>query len=366
MIQFLDLQAINARFENEFKKSFDEFLTSGRYILGDGVKAFEANFANYCGTKYCIGVGNGLDALVLIFKAYIELGKLNKGDEIIVPANTYIASILAIINSGLIPVFVEPELDTYNISPEKIKDVITLKTKAILAVHLYGQLADMNAINNLANSNNLLVIEDSAQAHGAIYSNGKRAGNLGDASGFSFYPSKNLGALGDGGAVTTNDKKLASLIYKLRNYGTSSKYVNDYIGFNSRLDEIQALFLNIKLKKLDEYNAKRVQIAQQYLSQIISNKIKLPYFSNQQNHVFHQFVVSVEDREAFVKYLRNNQVETLIHYPIAPHKQKALSKYAHLRLPITEQIHKSVVSIPLSPIMTDVQAKKIIQLLNAY
>ncbi len=366
MIQFLDLQAINSRFESDFKKAFNELLVSGRYILGGGVNTFETNFASYCGTKYCIGVGNGLDALILIFRAYIELGKLKKGDEILVPANTYIASILAIIHAGLTPVFIEPELETYNISPVKIKENISSKTRAILVVHLYGQLADMNAIENIAKQHNVLVIEDAAQAHGAVYSNGKCAGNLSDAAGFSFYPSKNLGALGDGGAVTTNDEELANLIYKLRNYGTSSKYVNDYIGFNSRLDEIQALFLNIKLKKLDDDNTKRVQIAQQYLSHITSSKIKLPYFSDQQDHVFHQFVVSVDDREVFVDYLRNNQVETLIHYPIAPHKQKALSKYAHLKLPITEQIHKSVVSIPLSPIMTNVQVEKIIQLLNTY
>ncbi len=366
MIQFLDLQAINSRFESDFKKAFNELLVSGRYILGGGVNTFETNFASYCGTKYCIGVGNGLDALILIFRAYIELGKLKKGDEILVPANTYIASILAIIHAGLTPVFIEPELETYNISPVKIKENISSKTRAILVVHLYGQLADMNAIENIAKQHNVLVIEDAAQAHGAVYSNGKCAGNLSDAAGFSFYPSKNLGALGDGGAVTTNDEELANLIYKLRNYGTSSKYVNDYIGFNSRLDEIQALFLNIKLKKLDDDNTKRVQIAQQYLSHITSSKIKLPYFSDQQNHVFHQFVVRVEEREAFVDYLKNNQVETLIHYPIAPHKQKALSKFAHLKLPITEQIHKSVVSIPLSPIMTNVQVEKIIQLLNTY
>jgi dTDP-4-amino-4,6-dideoxygalactose transaminase len=366
MIHFLDLQTINARFESEFKDSFGKFLISGRYILGDCVKTFESNFANYCGTKYCIGVGNGLDALVLIFKAYIELGKLNKGDEVLVPANTYIASILAVIHAGLTPVFMEPELDTYNISPEQIKENISSKTKAILVVHLYGQLANMTAINNLANLNNLLVIEDAAQAHGAVYSNGKRAGNLGNTSGFSFYPSKNLGALGDGGAVTTNDVELASIIYKLRNYGTSSKCVNDYIGFNSRLDEIQALFLIIKLKKLDKDNAKRVQIAKQYLSQIVSNKIKLPYFSNQKDHVFHQFVVSVENRDTFIDYLKKNEVETLIHYPIAPHKQKALSKYSHLKLPITEHIHNTVVSIPISPIMTDAQINKVIQLLNTY
>jgi dTDP-4-amino-4,6-dideoxygalactose transaminase len=366
MIQFLDLQTINARFESEFKDSFDKFLTSGRYILGDGVNTFETNFANYCCTKYCISVGNGLDALVLIFRAYLELGKLKKGDEVIVPANTYIASILAIIHAGLIPVFVEPELETYNISPKKVKESISSKTKGILAVHLYGQLTNMNAILGLAERYNLLVIEDAAQAHGAIYKDGNRAGNLGDAAGFSFYPSKNLGALGDGGAVTTNDEELANVICKLRNYGTSSKYVNDYIGFNSRLDEIQALFLNIKLRKLDNDNAKRVLVAKQYLSQIISNKIKLPYFSNQQDHVFHQFVVRVDDREAFVDYLKNNQVETIIHYPIAPHKQKALAKYKYLKLPITEQIHNTVVSIPISPIMTDVQVNKVVQLLNTY
>ncbi|VAV83081.1 Aminotransferase, partial [hydrothermal vent metagenome] len=347
-------------------KAFNELLVSGRYILGDGVKTFETNFASYCGTKYCIGVGNGLDALVLIFRAYIESGKLKKGDEVIVPANTYIASILAIVHAGLTPVFVEPEEETFNISSEKIRKAITSKTKAFLVVHLYGQLADMKAIVSLAKQHNVLVIEDAAQAHGSVNSDAKRAGNLGDAAGFSFYPSKNLGALGDGGAVTTNDEELANLICKLRNYGTSSKYVNDYIGFNSRLDEIQALFLNIKLKKLDDDNAKRVQIAQQYLSQIVSNKIKLPYFSNQKDHVFHQFVVNVENRDAFIGYLKNNEVETLIHYPIAPHKQKALLKYAYLKLPITEQIHNTVVSIPISPIMTDVQVNKVIQLLNTY
>ena len=366
MIKFMDLQKHNERFNDRFKEEFDSFLTSGKYILGDGVKNFEANFANYCGTKFCIGVGNGLDALVLIFKANIELGRLKKGDEIIVPANTYIASILAIIHSGLTPVFVEPDKDTFNISTDKIRKVLTLQTKAILVVHLYGQLANMDVLNNLAKQHNLLVIEDAAQAHGAIYSNNKRAGNLGDAAGFSFYPSKNLGALGDGGAVTTNDANLASMISKLRNYGTSSKYVNDFVGFNSRLDEIQALFLDIKLKELDKDNSKRVQIAKQYLAKIKSNKIELPYFSKNHDHVFHQFVVRVAEREKFVNYLKNNDVETLIHYPIPPHKQKALSNYKYSKLPITENIHNRVVSIPLNPIMTDSQIEKIIKLLNSY
>jgi len=366
MIKFLDLQKINARFEDEFTTIYTEYLSSGSYILGNGVKIFETNFAKYCGTKYCIGVGNGLDALILIFKAYIEQGKLKAGDEVIVPANTYIASIFAVIHAGLKPIFVEPDRVTFNISPNKVKDAITTNTKAILTVHLYGQLADMSSINEIAKEKGILVIEDAAQAHGAINNQGKKAGNLGDAAGFSFYPSKNLGALGDGGCVTTNDDDLAGVIYNLRNYGTSSKYVNDYIGFNSRLDEIQALILNVKLKSLDEDNTKRVELANQYLSNIHSPKIELPNFSKGKDHVFHQFVIRVEDRENFVTYLNKNQIETLIHYPTPPHKQKALSNYGHLSFPITENIHKTVVSIPLSPIMTSTQIDNIIQLINAY
>jgi dTDP-4-amino-4,6-dideoxygalactose transaminase len=374
MIKFLDLQKLNARFETEFKEEYNKFLSSGRYILGNNVLAFEKNFAAYCGTKYCIGVGNGLNALILIFKAYIKLGKLKKGDEILVPANTYIASILAVVHADLIPVFVEPDIETFNISPLEIKKGITPKTKAILAVHLYGQLANMEEINRIAKVNNLLVIEDAAQAHGAVLNfksqipNTKdlKAGNLGDAAGFSFYPSKNLGALGDGGGVTTNDEELASVISKLRNYGASSKYVNDYIGYNSRLDEIQAMFLTIKLKHLDIDNIRRVEIANYYQENISNKKIQLPSFSNDKDHVFHQFVVRVKDREEFVGYLTNNQVETLIHYPIPPHKQIAFSAFNHLRLPITENIHNTVVSIPLSPIMLEQQIDKIIELLNTY
>lgn len=366
MIKFLDLKKLNARFDNQFKETYNNFLSTGRYILGDGVKDFETNFASYCGTNYCIGTGNGLDALVLIFKAYIELGKLKKGDEVLVPANTYIASVLSVIHSGLTPVFVEPDSETFNISPLAIMKALTPKTKAILVVHLYGQLAEINTICSIAKENSLLVIEDAAQAHGAIYNDGKRAGNLGDVAGFSFYPSKNLGTLGDGGGVTTNNEELASIIFKLRNYGTSSKYVNDYIGYNSRLDEIHALFLDIKLKKLDDDNARRVQIAKRYHLMINNRKIKLPYFSNTDNHVFHQFVVCVADREEFVDYLTNNHVETLIHYPIPPHKQKAFSKFGNLKLPVTEHIHDIVVSIPLNPILTEAEISTIIELLNAY
>jgi len=366
MMRFLDLYKLNARFEAEFKEEFDNFLSSGRYILGDGVKVFEDSFARYCGTKYCIGTGNGLDALVLIFKGYMELGKLKKGDEVLVPANTYIASILSVIHAGLNPIFVEPDSEMFNISPLAIKEVISSKTKAILAVHLYGQLADMVSINTLAMQHDLLVIEDAAQAHGASNKNGIKAGNLSNAAAFSFYPSKNLGALGDAGCITTNDEKLASVVHKMRNYGASSKYVNDYIGYNSRLDEIQAIFLNIKLKKLNDDNNKRVQIARQYLSGINNKKIKLPYFSNTGDHVFHQFVVRVKNRSEFVEYLKNNNVETLTHYPIAPHRQSAFSEYDHLKLPVTEKIHSSVVSIPLNPILTEIEINTIIQLLNAY
>lgn len=366
MIKFLDLQGLNARFDIEFKEAYNKFLSSGRYILGDGVKDFEKNFEGYCGVKNCIGTANGLDALILIFKAYIELGKLKKGDEVLVPANTYIASILSVIHSGLTPVFVEPDSKTFNISSLAIKNAITSKAKAILGVHLYGQLYDVTGLNKIAEDYDLLLIEDAAQAHGAIYNDGKRAGNLGDAAGFSFYPSKNLGALGDGGGVTTNDEELASMIYKLRNYGTSSKNEHEYIGHNSRLDEIQALFLDIKLKKLDDDNAIRVQIAKQYLSNISTKKIKLPFFTYSNDHVFHQFVVRVEDRKEFVDYLKNNHVETLIHYPIPPHKQKAFSEFVNLKLPVTERIHDTVVSIPLNPVLTKVEINTIIELLNTY
>jgi len=286
MIKFLDLQKINAVYQESFQEKLKLVLDKGWFILGDEVQSFETNFANYCGTKYCIGVGNGLDALVLIFKGYIQLGKLQKGDEVIVPANTYIASILAILQTDLIPVLVEPRLETYNINPDLIADKITSKTKAILAVHLYGQLAEMEKINAIAKEHNLLVIEDAAQAHGAI-SNHLRAGNLSDAAAFSFYPGKNLGALGDAGAITTNDESLANILYSLRNYGSEKKYHNEFIGTNSRLDELQAAFLNVKLPHLDSDNEKRKAIAKRYLSEIKNDKIILPTWDLSDNHVFH-------------------------------------------------------------------------------
>lgn len=366
MIKFLDLHKINKRFESQFKTEFNSFLNSGQYIFGDGLKHFESNFAAYCGTKYCIGTGNGLDALTLIFKSFIQLGKLKENDEVIVPANTFIASILSVIHANLKPVFVEPDEGTFNISVSEIEKYTTTKTKAILAVHLYGQLANMDAINKLAKKHDLLVIEDAAQAHGAVDGNGKKAGNLSDAAAFSFYPAKNLGALGDGGAISTNNEGLAKIISQLRNYGTSSKYVNDYVGFNSRLDEIQALFLNIKIKQLDADNLIRQQIAKRYLSEINNKKIRLPFYNNTLNHVFYVFVVRVKNRERFIDYLKDNNIESLIHYPIPPHKQKALQNYSKLNLPITKTIHNEVVSLPLSPVLMDSEVNQIIKIINLF
>ncbi|MCK5401784.1 MAG: DegT/DnrJ/EryC1/StrS family aminotransferase [Flavobacteriaceae bacterium] len=366
MIKFLDLHKINARFESQFQEKFKQFLNSGYYILGNEVTAFENNYAKYCGTKHCIGVSNGLDALILIFKAYIELGILQEEDEVIVPSNTYIASILAIKHSRLKPILVEPNIDTYNISVDEIEKHITAKTKAILAVHLYGQLADMENIQRYANKYQLLVIEDAAQAHGAMNKDDIKAGNLGTVAAFSFYPSKNLGALGDAGAVTTNDESLAKTIIKLRNYGTSSKYKNDVVGYNSRLDEIQAMILNIKLNLLDADNQKRCAVANRYISGIKNKKIKLPFYDQSKNHVFHLFVVLVDDRESFVNYLKDNNIETLIHYPIPPHKQKALNDLLSLKLPLTEYIHDAIVSLPISPVMSDSQVNKVIQIINLY
>lgn len=370
MIKFLDLHKINQPYETEFQQKFRQFLDKGWYILGDNVKQFESEFATYCGTKYCIGVANGLDALILIFRAYIELGKLQKGDEVIVPANTYIASIIAVLQNDLIPVLVEPNIETYNINPNEIEKHITPKTKAILPVHLYGQLCDMQRINEIANKHSLLVVEDSAQAHGSKEGSGKqedgRAGSLSEASAFSFYPGKNLGALADAGAITTNDDELAKTIFSLRNYGSQKKYENEFIGLNSRLDEIQAGFLSTKLKDLDKQNQKRREIARRYLSEIKNEKIILPFYDYSENHVFHLFVIRTENRADLQQYLLKNNIETHIHYPIAPHKQKAMKDFNHLSFPITEKIHNEVLSLPMSPVLTDDEVSKIIEAVNLY
>ncbi|MFH6963071.1 DegT/DnrJ/EryC1/StrS family aminotransferase [Flavobacterium plurextorum] len=384
MIPFLDLKKINEPYEAVFQEKLKEVLDNGWYILGKEVEIFEKAFAEYCQTKYCIGVGNGFDALVLIFKGYIQLGRLQKGDEVIVPANTYIASILAILQADLVPVLVEPKLETYNINPDLIQEKITSKTKAILAVHLYGQLAEMEKINEIAVQNNLLVIEDAAQSHGAIensnnskfqipnikedkISNQKSTvKNLKSSAAHSFYPGKNLGCLGDGGAITTNDSELANVLFALRNYGSQQKYYNDYIGVNSRLDELQAGFLNLKLPNLDADNSKRRAIAKRYLSQIKNDKIILPDWDNSNNHVFHLFVVRTENRTDLQRYLTNNNIQTVIHYPVPPHKQNAFLEWNNLSFPITEKIHNEVLSLPISPVLTKEEVDFIIETLNQY
>jgi dTDP-4-amino-4,6-dideoxygalactose transaminase len=362
MIKFLDLKKINQPYENAFQNKLKNVLERGWYILGDEVKLFEENFAAYCDSKYCIGVGNGFDALTLIFKGYIQLGKMQKGDEVIVPANTYIASILSIIQADLVPVLVEPKLETYTINPDLIQDKITSKTKAILAVHLYGQLAELVSINKIAKINNLIVVEDAAQSHGAILNNSKSK----NTQAFSFYPGKNLGALGDGGAVVTNDDQLAEVLFSLRNYGSEVKYYNDFIGVNSRLDELQAAFLNVKLPNLDSDNQHRKTIANRYLSEIKNDKIMLPFWDFSDNHVFHLFVIRTPKRSELQDYLKQNGIETILHYPVPPHKQKAFKNWNHLSFPITEKIHNEVLSLPISPIMTADEVDFVIQKLNAW
>ncbi len=366
MIPFLDLKKVNHPYENAFQRKLENMLQNGWYILGEEVAAFEKNFAQYCGTKHCIGVANGLDALVLIFKGYIQLGKLQKGDEVIVPANTYIASILAVLQADLVPILVEPDLETYNIDPKLILQKINPKTRAILAVHLYGQLAPMDEIAAIAKENNLLLIEDAAQAHGAKNSEGNYAGNLADAAGFSFYPGKNLGALGDAGAITTNDEALAAVLHSLRNYGSEIKYHNDFIGVNSRLDELQAAFLNVKLPNLNQENAQRKIVVNRYLSAITNPKIVLPLYNGGEHHVFHIFVIRVKNRDELQAYLYEHGIQTQIHYPIAPHQQKALQDWNSLSFPITEQIHRELLSLPMSPVMTIEEVDFIIRILNQF
>jgi len=366
MIPFLNLKSINARYEEAFKAKLDFVLANGWYILGNEVSTFETAFAKYCNSQYCIGVGNGFDALVLIFKGYIQLGKLKKGDEVIVPANTYIASILAILEADLIPVLVEPKLETYNINPDLILEKISPRTKAVLVVHLYGQLAEMDRINQIVWQNNLIVVEDAAQSHGASNNWQITVKSNQSATAYSFYPGKNLGALGDGGAVVTNDAELAKTIQSLRNYGSELKYKNEYIGVNSRLDELQAAFLNVKLPNLDEENNCRRVIAKRYLSEIKNDKIILPFWDFSENHVFHLFVIRTKNRNELQQFLLENGIQTMIHYPIPPHKQKAFSNWNHLWLPITEKIHNEVLSLPMSPVLSSEEVDFIIKILNRY
>jgi len=370
MIKFLDLKKITQQYHDEISQAAKRVIDSGWYLLGKEVETFENEFAEYCDVKCCIGVASGLDALRLIFRAYIEQGIMSEGDEVIVPANTYIASMLAITENKLKAVLVEPSIDTYNIDINKIEEKITSNTKAIMLVHLYGQNSYNDFLKKIANKYKIKIVEDAAQAHGAIYKN-RRVGSLGDAAGFSFYPGKNLGALGDGGAVTTNDASLAKTIRALGNYGSHKKYENIYKGLNSRLDEIQAAILRVKLKYLDKENQKRREIASYYLENIKNPNIILPTISdcqssitNNKSHVWHLFVVRCKKREKLQKYLLDNGIQTLIHYPIPPHKQKAYKEWNNLSFPITEQINKEVLSLPISPVLQETECRQVVKKLE--
>lgn len=370
MIEFLNLKEINKRNKEDFLQSLNDTIEGGWYILGEKVKRFEEDFAGYCGVKHCIGVANGLDALILILEGYKQMGVLKEKDEVIVPSNTYIASILAVSKANLTPVLAEPGMNTFLVDPAEIEKKISSKTKAILPVHLYGRLCDMDAINAIAKKHDLKVIEDSAQSQGAVHTNNKRSGNLGDASGFSFYPGKNFGALGDAGAVTTNDDELAATIRALRNYGSHIKYQNLYQGINSRLDEMQAGFLSIKLKQLDKDNQKRREIAQFYLDTIKNKNIILPSVAEPVEkflpHIWHVFAVRTADRDGFQDFLKKNNVQTMIHYPIPPHKQQAYKEWNNLSYPIAEEISNQILSLPISPVMDEQEYETVAEVVNSY
>ncbi len=365
MIDFLDLKKINYKYQQELKEACARVIDSGWYIMGNELAQFETEFSAYCGVKHAIGVANGLDALILVLRAWKELGKLKAGDEVIVQANTYIASVLAITENDLVPVLVEPNADTYNLDPALVRAAMTSHTKAILPVHLYGQLSPMPELMAIAKEHDLLVLEDCAQAHGAEI-NGKRAGNWGDAAGFSFYPGKNLGALGDAGAVTTNNDELAKTLKALRNYGSHKKYENLYQGVNSRLDEIQAAMMRVKLPFLEKETARRQEIARLYRAGISNPLVTLPQVETESAHVWHLFVVRTEVREQLQQWLAGQGIQTLIHYPIPPHKQQAYPQFRDYQLPLTEQIHQQVLSLPMDPTMSDEAVVKVIDAVNGF
>ncbi|EDP8630015.1 DegT/DnrJ/EryC1/StrS family aminotransferase [Salmonella bongori] len=365
MIEFLNLKRINEQYKQELLEACERVISSGWYILGKELSDFESNFARYCGTKYAIGVANGLDALNLVLRAWKIMGKIKDGDEVIVPANTYIATILAITDNKLKAILTEPDKNTFNLSYHSIEKAITSRTKIILPVHLYGQICPMEEIMQLAKENNLLVLEDSAQAHGASINN-KKAGSWGNAAGFSFYPGKNLGALGDAGAITTDDDELASMLRALRNYGSHKKYENLYQGVNSRLDEIQAAILNVKLKYLDKETSRRREIAQRYCKYIDNIYVTKPVIADEMAHVWHLFVVRCQHRRKFAEHLLKNGIHTLVHYPIPPHKQIAYEEWNKFYFPLTEEIHKTVISIPLDPTMSNEEIDKVIETVNGF
>lgn len=365
MVKFLDLQKITSKYSDEIQEAVTRVIDSGWYLQGQENEQFEKEYSSYIGVNYTIGCANGLDALIWIFRAYLELGIFQKGDEVIVPANTYIASILALTENGLKPVLVEPDLNTYQIDSSKIESAITERTKAILIVHLYGQCAYTDQIGELCRKYNLKLVEDNAQAHGCLFQ-GRKTGALGDAAGHSFYPGKNLGALGDAGAVTTDDKELAETVRSLANYGSRRKYVFQYTGRNSRLDEIQATVLRVKLKYLDQDLSLRKAVAKYYLEHITNPEIILPKIENWDSHVFHIFPIRCTRRDELQAYLTENGIQTLIHYPIPPHKQKCYKEWNDLSFPITEQIHREELSLPMSPLLTEEEVHEIVSVLNNF
>lgn len=365
MVKFLDLQGINAQYREALVKACTEVIDSGWYIMGEQLKQFEAEFAAYCGVEHCIGVANGLDALTLTLRAWKLMGRLKDGDEVLVPANTYIATILAVTENKLVPVFVEPHEQSFNLDRAGLQAAVTGKTRAILPVHLYGRLVDMPSVMDFAKDHGLLVLEDSAQSHGAMLE-GRKSGAWGDASGFSFYPGKNLGALGDAGAVTTSDLELADTLRSLRNYGSQVKYKNMYQGVNSRLDEIQAAMLRVKLQFLNAETRSRQVIAESYLQGIQHSAIELPDAGKPGQHAWHLFVVRCQQRSALQQHLSDKGVQTLVHYPIAPHKQQAYSQFNDLSLPLTERMHEEVLSLPMDPTMSEVSVQQVIDACNSF
>lgn len=363
MIPFLSLKQVTGKYSAEIHEAVSRVIDSGWYLQGQENENFERNYSKYIGTKHTIGVANGLDALIWIFRAYKELGVMRDGDEVIVPANTYIATILAITENNLVPILVEPSIDTYQIDDFLIEERITARTKAICIVHLYGQCAYTEKIGKLCKKYDLKLIEDNAQAHGCVF-NGKKTGSIGDAAGHSFYPGKNLGALGDAGAVTTNDSQLAEAIRSLANYGSSRKYVFKYAGRNSRLDEIQAAILDVKLRHLDEDVELRKQVAKYYIEHITNPRIILPKVFDWQQHVFHIFTIRCTERDRLQQYLTDSGIQTNIHYPIPPHKQECFKEWNHMALPITEKIHAEELSLPMSPVMSVEDIQYVVDILN--
>lgn len=365
MIKFLDLKGVTDKYSEELHEAVNRVVDSGWYLQGNENKKFEENYAKYIGSDYCIGVGNGLDALIWIYRAYIEMGVMKPGDEVIVPANTYIASILAITENGLVPVLVEPKLETLEIDDDKIEKAITERTKSILIVHLYGRCAYTDKIGDLCKKYHLKLVEDNAQAHGCRFRD-QRTGSLGHAAGHSFYPGKNLGAFGDAGAVTTDDKELADCIRALANYGSQKKYVFKYKGKNSRLDEIHAAVLDVKLRHLDEDNKHRQEIAKYYYDNIKNPLIQMPVRLEDANNVYHIFPILCDQRDKLQQYLTDNGVQTLIHYPIPPHKQECYKEWNDRCYPITEKIHNEELILPISPVISMDEAKQVIKILNLF